>query len=201
MPFNVSRANLGKYEGFFRIAQVLPFVKYAYRLVLDEQLPEMLKAFSVDGKVMDLLPIFKKTGGLLTAMHKVEQKVAKANNYSYPIIPPLKVMNRLMSSSHRLTSALAGLNASSPFYQLVRFITASAMLGNDSDELKTHEQEYNILVKNYPETYSPFRERNPTYQLMLSVVNKNDPFFLARLMLRRIYAWGLDVHRRGTTGA
>jgi len=79
---------------------VLPFVTYAHRKIKDTQLSEISAEFSVHGELVDLLPVYKKMGSLLVAKHKVEQIVAQANNISYPIIPPLKEAEQLLSSPH-----------------------------------------------------------------------------------------------------
>ena len=77
--------------------------------------------------------------------------------------------------------------------ELVRFVTISAKLSNTPEQLKSHEREYNALTDRHPETYSVFRVRNPTYQSIRSMLRKEDRFYLAKLMLWRIYVWGLDI--------
>jgi hypothetical protein len=77
--------------------------------------------------------------------------------------------------------------------ELVQFVTVSAMLDDFSEELKSHELEYNSLINRHPETYSVFREQNPTYKLIRSQLRTNDQFYLSKLMLWRLYVWGLDI--------
>ena len=76
-------------KAFFRIPQVLPFVTYAHKKLTDARLSEMLEAFSEDGNLADLLPVYKRMGSLLVSKHKVEQTAAKASRISYPTIRPL----------------------------------------------------------------------------------------------------------------
>jgi len=81
----------------------------------------------------------------------------------------------------------------SAIQKLVRFVTASALAQEFDAEREPNEVEYDILIEKNPEMYSPFREKNPTYQLLLSTLTSNDPLYLPRLMMWRIYAFGLDV--------
>jgi hypothetical protein len=161
---------------------VLPFVTYAHRKLIDAQLSEMSEAFSGGGKLVDLLPVYKRMGRLLVSKHKVEQDAAKASSISYPTIPPL------ITSEPR-----QNLKTLSPEFAaaLVRFILVSSHIG-DSD-YQDHEKNYNELINNDPEKYSPFRECNPTYQRMLAALQQEDSNYLPRLMIWRVYGWGLDI--------
>ena len=85
---DVSCANEGKYEGFFRIPQVTQFLSYGSINLSDTQIAEIPAMFAVGGKLVELLPIYEKIGGKLVAMHNVEQEFANVNNHSYPTIPP-----------------------------------------------------------------------------------------------------------------
>jgi hypothetical protein len=171
----------GKYEGFFRIPQVLPFVTYTHRKFTDARLSAISEAFSGGGKLVDLLPVYKQMGSLLISKHKAGQDAAKASSISYPTIPPL------ITSEPR-----QNLKTLSPEFAaaLVRFISVSSHI---RDNYQDHEKNYNELIKNDPEKYSPFRESNPTYPLMLAALQQEDPQYLPRLMMWRVYAWGLDV--------
>ena len=158
----------GKYEGFFRIPQVLPFVTYAHRKFTDARLSEISEVCSEGGKLMDLLPIYKRMGSLLVSKHKVEQAAAKAGCISISTLSP---------------EAAAA---------LVRFISVSShadVLFNYQD----HEKDYNELIKNDPAKYSPFRESNPNHQRMLLALRQEKPRYLPRLMIWRVYGWDLDV--------
>ena len=77
--------------------------------------------------------------------------------------------------------------------ELVRFVTVSAMLDDFPEELKSHEKAYNTLIRHNRETYSIFREKNPTYRLIRLLLRQEDQFYLAKLMLWRVYAWGLEI--------
>ena len=160
---------------------MLPFVTYAHRKFNDERLSVISEAFSGGGKLVDLLPIYKRMGTLLVAKHKVEQAAAKASHVSYPTIPPL-----ITSESRQ--KALSPEAAAA----LVRFMSVSSHIEVFSN-YQAHEKNYNELIKNDPERYSPFRESNPTYQHMLAALQHEDPQYLSRLMMRRVYSWGLDV--------
>ena len=152
----------GKYEGFFRIPQVLPFVTYAHRKFTDARLSEISEVCSEGGKLMDLLPIYKRMGSLLVSKHKVEQAAAKAGCISISTLSP---------------EAAAA---------LVRFISVSShadVLFNYQD----HENDYNELIKNDPAKYSPFRESNPNHQRMLLALRQEKPRYLPRLMIWRVY--------------
>ena len=86
-----------------------------------------------------------------------------------------------------------GATERSPIQELVRFVTVSALAQDFDGERRSNEVEYGILIDQSPETYCPFREKNPTYQLLLSTLKSTDPLYLPRLMMWRIYAFGLDV--------
>jgi hypothetical protein len=172
---------------------VLPFVTYAHRKFTNSQLSEMSEAFSGGGKLIDLLPVYKKMGSLLVSKHKVEQNAAKASNISgteYPTLPPF-----ITSEPGRNLKTLSPEFAAA----LVRFISVSSH-PNGFSNYEDHERNYNELIKSDPEKYSPFRESNPTYQRMLAVLQPEDPRYLAQLMMWRVYGWGLAVEIREQLG-
>ena len=83
--------------------------------------------------------------------------------------------------------------------ELVHFGELSALYidSPDTRALTPNELEYRKLLLDGPEKYLCFREQNPTYQLMVSTLaeqsKSKDKFFLARLMIWRIYGWGLGL--------
>jgi len=80
----------------------------------------------------------------------------------------------------------------SPIQELLRFVTVSALAQQFDGERQSHELEYGNLIEQNAKKYSSFREKNPTYQL-LSTLKRNHPLYLLRLMMWRIYAFGLGV--------
>jgi len=189
---------------------VSEFLSYAHRNLSGNQITEIAAALDVGDFLADLPPLYEKMGVLLNEMHDVEYKKAEDNSQPYPTIPPI----RRRSRPHRKpaqTSSAPPLTAStnyrphqtdltergpierSPIEELVRFITVSALAQNIDGDRDSNEVRYGILIENDPEMYSPFREQNPTYQLLLSTLNRNDPFYLSRLMMWRNYGFGLDV--------
>ena len=76
--------------------------------------------------------------------------------------------------------------------ELVRFVIASSGKDHLPWKLADHEHEYNKLIDEHPERYSCFREKNPTYQMVISQLDVKNPLYLPRLMLWRVYGWGLD---------
>jgi len=81
----------------------------------------------------------------------------------------------------------------SPIQELVRFITVSALARQFDGERQSHELEYGNLIEQNPEMYSPFREQNPTYRLLLATLKSNYPLYLPRLMMWRVYAFGVGI--------
>jgi len=77
--------------------------------------------------------------------------------------------------------------------QLGWFVTLSTMLGEFPAEPKSHKCKYNTTISHYQETYSVHQEQNPTYQLIQFKFCKQDPRYLARSMLWRVY---IDIQIR-----
>ena len=77
--------------------------------------------------------------------------------------------------------------------ELIRFVNVSALRSDSPSKLESHEREYNMLLNEDPEMYLCFGERNRTYRLLVSVLQTNNRFYLARLMLWRLYGWGLEI--------
>ena len=185
----------------------MQFLSYASIYLSDSQVAGIPAVFTIGEELGNLMPVYEKMGKKLTDMHKVEQKVANANNYSYPTIPLWTASNITQpSDSEPLTTSISPTVRSitpehaeshpanrTPMEELIRFISMSALPPDSSSELDSHESQYNILLKENPEMYSCFREQNPTYQRILSVLQTSDRFYLARLMLWRVFIWGLDI--------
>ena len=184
------------------------FLSYAHRTLSGNQIAEIAAALDVGDFLADLPPLYEKMGVLLNEMHNVEQKQAEDNSQPYPTIPPIRRPSRprrkpaQTSSAPPLTAStnyrrhrteLGGPIERSPIEELVRFITVSALAQNIDGDRDSNEVQYGILIERNPEMYSPFREKNPTYQLLSSTLERNDPLYLSRLMMWRIYAFGLDV--------
>ena len=204
-----SSANEGECKGYFRIPQVSEFLSYARGNLSDKQITEIATALTASGFLGGLPPLYNQMGVLLNEMHDVEQKIAEDNSLSYPTIPPIRRPSsryrkpaRVSDSStpplaakapHQTNLTELGPIERSPIQELVRFVTVSALAEKIDGERDSNEVHYGILIENDPEMYSPFREQNPTYQLLLSTLSSGDSFYLSRLMMWRIYAFGLDV--------
>jgi len=152
------------------------------------------RLFSAGGDFVDLIPVYKDLGKRLVAMHKLAE--GKENT----IPRPRKERPATTSEEPRGRSVSVedppgtSENAAprSPLEELIRFVNTSA-LGTDSDLLEQHEAEYNRLLVGAPETYSCFREQNPSYQLITTILDPNGRHYLAQLMMWRTYLWGLDI--------
>lgn len=205
---DVSCTDEGKYEGFFRIPKVASFLSFASIHLREGQITKIPAVFAIDEKLKELLPGYEKMGEKLVAMHKVEQKFATDNNYSYPTIPSWAESNiaQPLDSEPPLTTSISpAVRSVAPEYaesyaaersrieELIHFVNVSALRSDSSSKLESHERQYNMLLNEDPEMYLCFREQNPTYQLMLSVLQTKDRFYLARLMLWRVYGWGLET--------
>jgi hypothetical protein len=151
--------------------------------------------FSAGGDFVDLIPVYKDLGKKPVAMHKFEKNLAEAKEYSYPTIPrPREERPATTGEEPRGRSVSGeeplGTNEDAaprpPFEDLIRFVNTST-LGADSDLLEPHEVEYNRLLVGAPETYSCFREQNPSYQLITSILDPNGRYYLAQLMMWRTY--------------
>jgi hypothetical protein len=106
---------------------------------------------------------------------------------------PLATLPRSSSSSPSLAAV-------SPIItELVRFIEVSALPApaDSLNGLQPHERAYRLLLEEDPEQFSCFREQNPTYRRILTTLEEQsrtrDPLFLARWMMWRVYAWGLEA--------
>ena len=147
---------------------------------------------------MDLIPVYEEMGKKLVVMHSFEKNLVKSNKYSYPTIP--RILNRTITSAEEPRGSASTSKFSedvapqSPLQDLIRFVNTSA-LGSDSGvQLEPHEAEYNRLLRGAPEAYSCFREQNPTYQLITSILDPDDGLYLAQLMMWRTYLWGWDIN-------
>ena len=192
---NYSVLTQGECKGFFRIPQVTQFVTYAHRKFTETQASQLSTSIAELSQLADLLPIYEEAGDILLRMHRTENESAASNSdptMQRPASPQLSESATSTIESHSsVIEENTGLTA--PMQELVQFVTVSAMLDDFSGELKSHEKEYNSLINRNPETYSVFREQNPTYELMRSQLRRNDQFYLSKLILWRVYVWGLDI--------
>ena len=103
---------------------------------------------------------------------------------------PLAILPQ-SSSSPSLTSA------SPTITELLHFIEVSALPADSLNGLSPHDREYRLLLEKDPEKFSCFREQNPTYRSILTTLEGQSrtrhPLFLARWMMWRVYAWGLEA--------
>jgi hypothetical protein len=201
-------------KGVFRIPQVAQFLKSAHRNMSDAQLTMSSTALSVDESLVHLRPVYKKLGGFLIAMHKVEYDLTRINNHEDATIAPLLMSHSppsevppsasappqphfesltRTSSQSRASNIVHPIGLGPRLQEFVHFITVSAFFDRPSDEMASHEREYNKLIEHHPERYSSFRERNRTYQSILSTLDKSDSLYLPRLILWSVYAWGLQM--------
>jgi hypothetical protein len=193
---NYSKMTEGECKGFFRIPQVAQFVTYA-RTFTESQISQLSESIERLEQLAGLLPIYEEAGEILTKKSEsnvLESNVLESNSkLTHKQLPlPLPEFNsRPTSKGTASTEPHDPQNVddqvSVSIQELGRFVTVSAMLGYFPDELKSHEREYNTLISRHRETYSVFREGNPTYQLIQSKLCKRDPRYLAKLMLWRVY--------------
>lgn len=193
-----SHADKGELKGFFRIPQVSQFLNSGSRQINDRQLSEMSSALSVDKSLVDLWPVYEKLGKQLIVMHKAEYDVSLINSSTRQRlrIPPLLELLSTQSEEPPLVSLgsfSAAFRPGASIEELVRFVTASSGIDDLPWKLDEHEHQYKQLIDQHPERYSCFREKNPTYRKVLSDLDPTDRLYLPRLMLWRVYGWGLDL--------
>src|SRR5277367_3852383 len=192
---NYSQVTEGECRGFFRIPQVSQFVTHAHRKYSESQVSRLSASITQVEQLADLLPIYEEAGEIL--MNKSEScTLARHSNPTYKRLtsPPLVESTPATQGTPKTEPKnIVVDDLSASMQELVRFVTVSAMLGDFPEQLKSHEREYNALVDRHPETYSVFREQNPTYQSIRSLLRKEDRFYLAKLMLWRVYVWGLEI--------
>jgi hypothetical protein len=83
---DVSCTNEGDYVGFFRIPGVEQFLSYASLKLNNQQIAEIPKLFSDGGEFADLKPVYRRMGGKLVEMCKIENNDAPKGAGG----PPLK---------------------------------------------------------------------------------------------------------------
>jgi len=115
---------------------------------------------------------------------------SEASSSSLLSSTPLAILPQF-ASSPSLTSA------SPTIIELLHFIELSALPADSLNGLSPHDREYCLLLEKDPEKFLCFREQNPSYRSILTALEEQsrtrDPLFLARWMMWRVYAWGLEA--------
>lgn len=147
------------------------------RELSDKDIAELPCIISGDEGIKKSLPLLESLGNELARLYKLQEASDLLDNTGWT-----EVTRRNMPSAHF-----------SPLMQeFIRFIEVSA--GSCSD-LRPDETSFWFQQQANPETFSCFREHNETHRRILSSLKvdscSEEPFFLSRWMMWRLYAWGL----------
>ena len=172
----------------------MSFIAFASRNFSDHDIALLPEVIAEDSSLHNVLAIIQEIGSTLVAVFKLHE------NEQLVSIPGLKNSNSQPKSlmqnplAQEIQSNAPHSSTLSPAIQeFIRFIEVSA--GPSRIDQRPDEEAYQDKVEKDPEVYLCFRDRNDTYKRALSMLDaehsKDDPLFLARWMMFRLYAWGV----------
>ena len=182
--------------GFFRIPQVESFLDLASRQFSDKHITWLAATIAEDSEIQRTLPVLEKLGFELVRLYNVHEKSGKrvyTNMNPYASPPGSASLPSLPVNPHVTIRPV--------IQEFLRFIKVVAefteISAGSRTDLRPDEVHYQEKLIADEETFSCFRERNETYYRILaslkSEICQDEPLFLARWMMWRVYLWGLHT--------
>jgi hypothetical protein len=172
------------------------FLDLASRQFSDQQITWLRTIIAEDSDIKMALPLLELIGSDLVRLYNIHQSGGGRTDTSVKATASPRA-----SVSSSVLAVHAPTTIQPPIQEFLRFIEVSAQCTDISArsqiDLRPDEIQYQERLIADRETFLCFRERNETYRRILASLKpetcKDEPLFLARWMMWRVYLWGLHA--------
>ena len=166
----------------------------ASRHFSDQQITWLPTIIAEDSDIKIALPLLEQIGSDLVRLYNIHQSGGKRRDTGVRVRAPpqASVSSSILAVKRPVTPLIQ---------EFLRFIEVSSQSTSISArsqiDLRPDEIQYQEKLIADRETFLCFREHNETYRRILASLKpetcKDDPLFLARWMMWRVYLWGLHA--------